>query len=219
MGYRKTKRASIRDCQLPRVRRSFAHLWDEIVYVHSRLLYLYCVRDQKSRARRLLPRLKKLLDSDPDASRAILGIECMAMIAALKGRKDEAMRLHKKHVALVDRIVDTLPTSDYGPRRGLVRLLWVVQCWECERYRLANRVLQECARLNFKHMPRKHDGLRRRMEKCVKSSKERLLSPPIASAMEVLRRETHLEWAMQWQISRIRHELNKPWHKRTAGNW
>ena len=82
-------------------RRKFVHAWDEIDYLYMKAAYWAHHRDQRRRAVRFLPRLKRLISRNDPKHEALLGLECMALIADVEGDLDCEIEWTKR---LINRI-------------------------------------------------------------------------------------------------------------------
>jgi|SRR5580765_8504924 len=109
--------------KLPPTKRKFAHNWEEIRYLHGKLLYWFYDRQLPTRARLYAKRLKRLLDHADRDQESILGQECRALIsevtsdlrAAIAFREREINQIRKLHEITAHDQQASAARVDYGP--------------------------------------------------------------------------------------------------------
>jgi hypothetical protein len=90
--------------KLPPHRRKFRTEWDEICYLHEKLLYWLYRRQDAERARYYARRLERLLPrADPDHE-AILGEECWSLVQEAKGDLRAAIPHRENEVRMIRRL-------------------------------------------------------------------------------------------------------------------
>src|SRR5262245_54257834 len=88
----------------PRDRRKFVGQWDEISYLHDKLLYWLYQREDGGKARRYANRLEKLLPlADPDHE-SILGEECWSLVYESKKDRPTAIEHRENEIRLIRRL-------------------------------------------------------------------------------------------------------------------
>jgi hypothetical protein len=85
-------------------RHKFAHEWDEINYLHYKLLYWLYEREDGRAARRFADRLDKLLRQASPDHEAILGEECWSLVWETRGDLDQAIEFRENEIRLIRRL-------------------------------------------------------------------------------------------------------------------
>jgi hypothetical protein len=88
----------------PKTRRRFDDSWDEIEYCLEKFLYWYDHQGDRVNAQPFAVRLKGLLNRVEAPEAAILGRECLSLLAEFDGRLEAAIRHRRAEVALIDRL-------------------------------------------------------------------------------------------------------------------
>ena len=88
----------------PPDRRTFADEWDEIGYLHDKLLYWLYQRADPKKARLYAPRLEQLLAAAAPDHDAILGEECWSLVYEAKGELAGAIESRKNEIRLIRRL-------------------------------------------------------------------------------------------------------------------
>ncbi len=88
----------------PPDRRTFADEWDEIGYLHDKLLYWLYQRADPKKLRLYGPRLERLLLTAVLGHDAILGEECWSLIHEAKGELPAAIDSRKNEIRLIRRL-------------------------------------------------------------------------------------------------------------------
>jgi tetratricopeptide (TPR) repeat protein len=88
----------------PPDRRTFANEWDEISYLHDKLLYWLYQRADPRKARLYAPRLERLLAAAAPNHDAILGEECWSLVHEAKGELASAIESRKNEIRLIRRL-------------------------------------------------------------------------------------------------------------------
>jgi hypothetical protein len=88
----------------PPDRRTFADEWDEIGYLHDKLLYWLYQRADPKKARLYAPRLDQLLAAAAPDHDAILGEECWSLVHEAKGELESAIESRKNEIRLIRRL-------------------------------------------------------------------------------------------------------------------
>jgi tetratricopeptide (TPR) repeat protein len=97
----------------PPDRRKFADAWDEIGYLHSKLLYWLYQRAEPEKARPYAERLEPLLPkADPD-HKAIFGEECRSLACEAKGDLQEAIKHRENEISLIHRLYHVAEGTPY----------------------------------------------------------------------------------------------------------
>jgi tetratricopeptide (TPR) repeat protein len=90
----------------PPVRRKFAGMWDEIGYLHDRLLYWLYGRADPRKARPHAERLARLLPRAAPDHDAILGEECWSLVYETRGDLRKAIEHRENEIRLIRRLHD-----------------------------------------------------------------------------------------------------------------
>lgn len=90
----------------PPDRRTFAEAWDEIGYLHDKLLYWLYQRSDPRKARRYAQRLERLLPLAAPDHDAIFGEECWALVHETKGDLPGAIESRENEVRLIRRLYE-----------------------------------------------------------------------------------------------------------------
>jgi hypothetical protein len=90
----------------PPDRRTFADEWDEIGYLHNKLLYWLYQRADPKKARLYAPRLERLLLKAAPDHDAILGEECWSLIHEAKDELESAIESRKNEIRLIRRLYE-----------------------------------------------------------------------------------------------------------------
>jgi hypothetical protein len=88
----------------PLTQRSFANCWGELDYLCNKLRYWLYIRKQKTRAKRYLDRLERVLDDLPENELAIIREEGLALLYELKGKIGESIAHRKREIQLMERL-------------------------------------------------------------------------------------------------------------------
>jgi hypothetical protein len=107
----------------PPTRRKFAHAWDEIKYLYSKLLYWLYEKQDRHHALRFCDRLEKLLQTASPDHQAILGEECWSLIYEAKDDLAKAIHYRESEIKQIKRLWEIsigTPSEDialqgYGP--------------------------------------------------------------------------------------------------------
>lgn len=91
--------------------------WAEIRRVYDEMLQWFYERKNQPKARRLCPRLEKLLQSVSGESPAILAEECQALLYEVRGDLPRAIRHREREISLRQRLIQV---SRAAPSRELV---------------------------------------------------------------------------------------------------
>ncbi|HBI44396.1 MAG TPA: hypothetical protein DDY78_16315 [Planctomycetales bacterium] len=106
----------------PSDRRTFANEWDEIGYLHDKLLYWLYQRADPRKASLYAPRLERLLLTAASDHDAILGEECWSLVHEAKGELESAIESRENEVRLIRRLYEfsrgapyeAIAIKDYG---------------------------------------------------------------------------------------------------------
>ena len=106
----------------PPDRRTFADEWDEIGYLHDKLLYWLYQRADMKKALITAPRLEQLLAAVAPDHDAILGEECWSLVYEAKGELEKAIESRKNEIRLIRRLHElsqgkpheAIALKDYG---------------------------------------------------------------------------------------------------------
>ena len=90
----------------PPDRRKFADAWDEIGYLHDKLLYWLYQRADPGKARRYAQRLERGLPLAAPDHDAIFGEECWALVHETKGDLPRAIESRENEVRLIRRLYE-----------------------------------------------------------------------------------------------------------------
>jgi tetratricopeptide (TPR) repeat protein len=90
----------------PPDRRTFADEWDEIDYLHDKLLYWLYQRADPRKAHRYAQRLERLLLTAAPDHDAILGEECWSLVHETKGDLPRAIESRKNEIRLIRRLYE-----------------------------------------------------------------------------------------------------------------
>ena len=85
----------------PPDRYKFDGVWDEISYLHDKLLYWLYQRSNPARARPYVKRLEQLLQEADPGHDAILGSECWSLIHEAKGNLQQAIEHRENEIRLI----------------------------------------------------------------------------------------------------------------------
>lgn len=121
----------------PPVRRKFAHAWDEIDYLHFRLLYWLYERADPAKARPYADRLQRILRKADPNHQVLLGAECRSLVCETKGDIRGAIEYREHEIRLIRKLwiisrgtpSEEFALQDYGPadlsdRLNLLALLY-----------------------------------------------------------------------------------------------
>jgi hypothetical protein len=101
-------------------RRKFHSEWDEIDYLHMKILHWFYGREDRRKALPFCARLQTLLEGTPDVHEAILGEECWSLLREIQGDLAGAIAYREHAIELIKRLhrisVNT-PGRDYVLQR------------------------------------------------------------------------------------------------------
>jgi tetratricopeptide (TPR) repeat protein len=97
----------------PPDRRTFANEWDEIGYLHDKLLYWLYQRADPKKASLYAPRLERLLLTAAPDHVAILGEECWSLVHEAKSDLPKAIESRKNEIRLIRRLHELSCGSPY----------------------------------------------------------------------------------------------------------
>jgi tetratricopeptide (TPR) repeat protein len=97
----------------PPDRRTFADKWDEIGYLHDKLLYWLYQRADPRKARGYAQRLEQLLPTAAPDHEAILGEECWSLVHETKGELGRAIKSRENEVRLIRRLYELSRGAPY----------------------------------------------------------------------------------------------------------
>lgn len=185
----------------PPLRRRFGHKWDEVVYVHSRILYWYYVRNKPAAAKRLCSRLTRLLHSLARFRLAIIRAECWWLIFELRGDFQRAIRWQRRHLKLLERLLDLGDALRYDSiDLMLIHKLLAINYLRVEKVAKAVVALEYCESANASRSREVYANLRLRL---INSCKEELNAKrkhqaPNQDLVQLLTRKVQLYWAKRW---------------------
>lgn len=144
----------------PPGRRKFASAWDEIMYLHDKLLYWLYQREDERKACPYAKRLEQLLPRATPTHEAILGEECWSLVYETKGDLAKAIKHREKEIRLIHRLHELVRKSpcdqcalegygydDLSDRLDLLAILY----HDSGQFDKAIRTLQESKRLCKAH--------------------------------------------------------------------
>lgn len=88
----------------PRSRRKFVSSWDELLYVHGKVLYWLYGRQRRGAALRYSERFEGLLNECCASGEAIIGEECWALLCELKEDWQAAIGHRRREIALIEKL-------------------------------------------------------------------------------------------------------------------
>jgi hypothetical protein len=88
----------------PITKRRFANPWGELDYLCKKLRYWLYTRKQKTKAKRYLDRLERVLHDLPENDLAIIREEGFALLFELKGKIGESIAHRKREIQLMERL-------------------------------------------------------------------------------------------------------------------
>jgi hypothetical protein len=88
----------------PPSRRKFTGVWDEIDYLHHKVLHWFYGRGDRRKAVPFADRLERLLDATPEGTDTILAEECRSLIWELRGDLARATKHREKEVRLIRKL-------------------------------------------------------------------------------------------------------------------
>jgi hypothetical protein len=108
----------------PADRRKFANEWDQVGYLHDKLLYWLYQRQDAGKARPYAERLECLLARVDPRQEAILGEECRSLIRETKGDLGKAIEHREREIRLIRRLYklsrktpfEAVALKGYGPQ-------------------------------------------------------------------------------------------------------
>jgi hypothetical protein len=84
--------------------RRFANVWGELSYLCEKMRYWLYTRKQRTRAKRYLDRLERVLHELPDNDMAIVREEALALFHELRGDIGEAIAHRGREIELIERL-------------------------------------------------------------------------------------------------------------------
>jgi tetratricopeptide (TPR) repeat protein len=88
----------------PADRRKFRSDWDQVGYLHDKLLYWLYAREDAGKARPYAKRLEKLLSRVASDHEAILGEECWSLVHETKGDLAKAIQYRTNEIRFIRRL-------------------------------------------------------------------------------------------------------------------
>jgi hypothetical protein len=88
----------------PVTQRRFGTVWGELDYLCKKVRYWLYTRNEKTRAKRFLDRLERVLQDLPENDRAILREEGLALLCELQGKLDVSIAHRKREIQLMERL-------------------------------------------------------------------------------------------------------------------
>jgi hypothetical protein len=88
----------------PTTKRRFGNIWGELDYLCKKIRYWLYTRKQKTRAKRYLDRLERVLHNLPENDLAILREEGLALLYELKGKVGESITHRRREIELMEHL-------------------------------------------------------------------------------------------------------------------
>jgi tetratricopeptide (TPR) repeat protein len=89
----------------PRNQRKFSGLWDEIEYLHGKILFWLYEYNNKNNANRFRLRLENLLRKADPEHESILGAECWSLCFELRGQLGKAIEHREREIGSIQKLI------------------------------------------------------------------------------------------------------------------